>query len=123
MGSEADCRKRGDKLGRRNARLLTAFERYPPESFRFEILQWLAPGCSEQELRAAEQRHIDRLRAWQPARGFNMHPAVWQGDGPSQRAGRAYRAAITRKMLRDRQQAYQHQLQQYEVQQQRGAIR
>jgi hypothetical protein len=41
------------------------------------VLEKLLPGCSERELREAEQRHIDRLRSRTPELGFNMHPAIF----------------------------------------------
>jgi hypothetical protein len=94
VGSVSDYRNRAaNGIYRSNERLEAAFEQYPPESFVFEILERLSPGCSERELRKAEQRHINRLRSWKPESGFNMYPAIWQGDGPSQRAGRQFSAA------------------------------
>jgi hypothetical protein len=95
VGSVKDCRKRGDRgIQRTNARLLAAFEKYPPETFIYEVLEHLPRRCPESELRAAEQRHIDRLQTWAPEAGFNISPAIWKGDGPSQRAARQFRAAI-----------------------------
>jgi hypothetical protein len=64
-------------VARSNARLKAAFKQYPPETFTFEVLEQLPRGRSEQELRAREQHHIDRLRSWSPDFGFNMNPAVW----------------------------------------------
>jgi hypothetical protein len=55
----------------------------------------LPPGCSKRELREAEQRHIDRLSTWSPAAGFNITPAIWDRDGPVQRAGRQALAVLT----------------------------
>jgi hypothetical protein len=52
--------------------------------------------CSRPERLAAEQRHIDRLRSWHPDCGFNILPAVWDGDSPGQQAGRQWRAELTR---------------------------
>jgi hypothetical protein len=57
-------------------------------------LERLPPGCSRRTLREAEQRHIDRLRSWAPDLGFNIVPAVYEGDGPSQRTGRQFKAAV-----------------------------
>jgi hypothetical protein len=51
--------------------------RYPARMWRFELLERLPAGCSEQRLRGAEQRAIDRFRSWRPQYGFNMNPAVW----------------------------------------------
>jgi hypothetical protein len=92
-----NCLKRGDKgIARKNARLLIAYEQYPPETFTYEVLERLVPGCSERDLRKAEQRHIDRLRSWSLDTGFNMMPAIWEGDGPAQRAASQWRAELTR---------------------------
>jgi hypothetical protein len=79
VGGTSDRRSRANRgIGRFNARLAVAFEQYPPETWTYEILELLAPGCSEQELRAAEQRHIDRLRSCEPDAGFNIWPAHLQ---------------------------------------------
>lgn len=89
VGSVQDGRKRADEgIGRSNQRLEAAFTQYPPETWVYEVLEHLPPGCSEQTLREAEQRHIDRLRSWLPEFGFNIAPAVWDEDGPMQRAVR-----------------------------------
>jgi hypothetical protein len=93
VGAVCDSRKRGG-IQRSNPRLLAAFELHPPETWIFEVLERLPPGCSIQTLREAEQRHIDRLRSWLPEFGFNMAPAVWTADGPAQRAARQRAAAI-----------------------------
>jgi hypothetical protein len=94
VGSTKYSRERSSGgIQRSNPRLLAAFEQYPPETFVFEILERLPPDCGVWKLRKAEQRHINRLRSWKPEAGFNMHPAIWQGDGPSQRAGRQFSAA------------------------------
>jgi hypothetical protein len=62
VGSCSDSRGRADNgIQRKNQRLLEAFERHPPKTFTFEILERLPPGCTERRLRKAEQRHIDRL--------------------------------------------------------------
>jgi hypothetical protein len=42
----------------------------------------LQPGCDLVELRLAEQIHIDRLRSWDPACGFNMSPADCASASP-----------------------------------------
>jgi hypothetical protein len=98
VGSVADGRNRNGRGGisRANSRLLDAFEQYPPETWIYEILEQLPPGCSDQVIREAEQRHIDRLRSWDPAVGFNMHPAIWEGEGPAQQAARQWRVEINR---------------------------
>jgi predicted DNA-binding transcriptional regulator AlpA len=71
-----DCRKRGG-INRSNARLREAFALYPPETWTFEVLERLPPGCSTEALCEAEQHHIDRLRSQLPAFGFNMEHASW----------------------------------------------
>jgi len=48
-------------------------------------------ACRVEDLRSAEQRHIDRLGTWKARGGFNIHPAVWAGNGPAQKAGRRFR--------------------------------
>jgi hypothetical protein len=89
VGAVGDSRNRAkQKIARSNSRLLTAFEQYPPETWTYEVLERLPLGCSKRDLREAEQRHIDRLRSWAPDVGFNIVSAVWEGDGPAQRAGR-----------------------------------
>jgi hypothetical protein len=94
VGAVCDSRKReGYGIARANPRLLAAFELHPPETWTFEVLERLPPGCSIQTLREAEQHHIDCLRSWLPEFGFNMAPAVWTADGPAQRAGRQQTAA------------------------------
>jgi hypothetical protein len=74
-----------------NQRVRAAFARYPPDTWSFEILEWLPKECSKLKRLEAEQRHIDRLRSWSLEYGFNINPALWSGDGPSQRAGRIWR--------------------------------
>jgi hypothetical protein len=101
VGSSVNVLKRGDKgIGRKNPRLLAAFEQYPPETFTYEVLERLVPGCPVRDLREAEQRHIDLLRSWSPDAGFNMAPARWGEDGPAQRAARQWRADLMREQER-----------------------
>jgi hypothetical protein len=106
VGSVKDSRNRAAiGIYRSNERLEAAFEQYPPETFVFEILEQLQPGCTAQQLRKAEQRHINRLRSWKPEAGFNVYPAIWKGDGPSQRGGREFsraRIAVIHEDLRQR---------------------
>ena len=45
---------------------------------------------------------VPALRTWDPARGFNINPAVWAGDGPSQRAARRLSAERLR-LTKERQ--------------------
>jgi hypothetical protein len=81
VGAVADVRRREKEgVGRRNPRLVAAFEKYPPPTWTYEVLESLTPGCSKEELREAEQRHMERLRSLEPEHGFNINPAVWQGD-------------------------------------------
>jgi hypothetical protein len=105
VGAVGNCSGRGDSIQRSNARLLAAFELHPPETWTFEVLEQLPPGCSMQTRREAEQRHIERLRSWLPEFGFNMLPAAWSWDGPAQHAGRqqiltTFAAAQQKKNLR-----------------------
>jgi hypothetical protein len=103
VGAVADGRYRGDRgIARLNSLLLDAFEQYPPESWSYEVLERLTPGCSWRDRREAEQRHIDRLRSWDPAFGFNMQPATWEGEGPSQQAGRQWNRERLGEALRAR---------------------
>jgi hypothetical protein len=61
---------------RESAVLREAFKQYPPETWTYEILERLDPGCPEILLRVAEQLHINRLRTLDPKFGFNMNPAI-----------------------------------------------
>jgi len=86
VGSVKDCRKRADNgIQRSNSRLLAAFDQYPSETWTYGVLERLPPGCSERKLRRAEQRHIRRLRSWDPKYGFNIYPAVWNQRAVRQR--------------------------------------
>lgn len=76
VGSSCNITKRANYgIARLNVRLAAAFKQHSPETWTFEILESLTPGCSEQELRGAEQRHIDRLHSCEPDAGFNIVPA------------------------------------------------
>jgi hypothetical protein len=89
VGAVTDIRKREVRgIARSNPWLAAAFEQYPPDTFTYEILERLPPGCSRGQLREAEQRHIERLRSWAPESGFNICPATWNGDGPGELAAR-----------------------------------
>jgi hypothetical protein len=95
VGSQKDCRKRANEgIQRRNTRLLAAFEKHPPESFVYEVLESLPPGCSEMVLRKAEQKHINRLRSWDSQFGFNIVTAIKGGDGPAQHAALQFRRTL-----------------------------
>lgn len=63
------------RIARSNSRLASAFKQYPLERWTYEVLERLPRGCSKLDLRAAEQRHIDRLRSWAPDAGFNINVA------------------------------------------------
>lgn len=91
VANERDRAKYG--INRRNKLLDEAFERYPPEAWTYEVLERLWPGCSEQELRRAEQRHIDRLRTLDPEHGFNMDLARRRGHRRVFLYGQFYAAA------------------------------
>jgi hypothetical protein len=78
-------------LERSNSWLLEAFERHPPETWTYEVLEKLPYGCSKEEVLDAEQQHIERLGSWMKEHGFNVHPAVWEGNSPAISAGRARR--------------------------------
>jgi hypothetical protein len=62
-------------IQRNNPLLREAFTQYPSETWTYEILERLRPGCSEDELRVAENHHINRLRTLDPKYGFNIYPA------------------------------------------------
>lgn len=98
VGSVGDCRNRNDKgIQRRNSRLLAAFKQHPPESFVYEVLEILPPGCSERVRLRAEQKHMERLRSWSPEFGFNIFPASedW-ASAPAQHA----RSEFCREVMR-----------------------
>jgi hypothetical protein len=95
VGACPDHRTRNQNgIQRSNLWLLAAFEQHPPETWRYEVLERMRPGCSLQELREEEQHHIERLRSWDPRVGFNMTPAVWR-DGPMARAARRFMSERT----------------------------
>jgi hypothetical protein len=76
VGSRADCRRRerqGIQPG--NKRLAEALAIYPANTWTFELLQTLPAACLDEIRLRAEQHHIDRLRSWDPAHGFNLDPA------------------------------------------------
>jgi hypothetical protein len=76
VGSTYDLTARPKKgLARNNTHIKAAIEKYPPETWQFEVLEQFPAGCSERELRAAEQRHIKRLGTLDPECGFNIDPA------------------------------------------------
>jgi hypothetical protein len=104
VGAVANIEERNEGgICRLNPWLAAAFERHPPETFVFEVLERLTPGCTKRELRAAEQRHIERLRSWSPEAGFNFYPAVWGGDGVGQVAARKRRGEQVRAWREERQ--------------------
>jgi Zn finger protein HypA/HybF involved in hydrogenase expression len=79
-------RDRGNALARSNSRIVAALKIYPIKTWSYEVLQRLEPGCSELELRTAEQQHIERLKTWMPEYGLNIFPAVVTMASPEQRA-------------------------------------
>src|SRR6476620_9918210 len=94
VGAVSDIRRRADHgIQRSNTRLRLAFEQYPPETWRYEVLELLPPGCSKRKLHAAEQRHINRLHSCEPDSGFNVVPAYLL---PKQRRARYEAAALKR---------------------------
>jgi hypothetical protein len=66
-------------LKRDGYRIFEAEAQFPPNTWRFEVLELLPPECSKQELLEAEQRHMDRLGALNPEFGFNWAPAIRKG--------------------------------------------
>ena len=62
VGSCTEIDRHGRQgLGRSNSRMVEVFDRHPPETWKFDIMERLPPGCSKADRRAAEQRHIDRF--------------------------------------------------------------
>lgn len=101
VGSASDVRMRNrGGLSRSNSWIAEVVEKHPLETWTFEVLEELLPGCSKEALRRAEQRHIERFRSWDRQHGFNMHPAVWFGETPGILAARERRAEQTRQMIR-----------------------
>src|SRR5262249_54391981 len=81
VGSTHDLRTRAVKgLLRSNRRIKEVIEKYPPETWRFEVLELLPSRRPFHEAVEAEQRHIDRLGTLDPARGFNMVRAAAEFD-------------------------------------------
>jgi hypothetical protein len=62
-------------LSRSNRRIKAIIEKYPPETWRFEVLERLPSRRPFQEAVEAEQRHIERLGTLNPERGFNVYAA------------------------------------------------
>jgi group I intron endonuclease len=54
-----------------NPRLQRAWNKYGPDAFVFEILEIVE---SQDDLLAAEQAHLDRIRPYEPRRGYNICP-------------------------------------------------
>jgi hypothetical protein len=77
-------------LSRRNLLITAAADGYPLETWTFEALECLPAECSEQELREAEQRHIERLGTLDPSRGFNVTPAAPAGCRSQHQTARDY---------------------------------
>jgi hypothetical protein len=99
VGSRVNIRNRkqlGVHRPHANPRVLKALKRYPPETWIFEILERMPRGILLEDLLRAEQRHIERLRSWNPLFGFNIFPAIWENDTPGVRAGREYLRAAWR---------------------------
>jgi hypothetical protein len=81
VGSTHDLRKRPLKgLSRSNRRIKAVIEKFPPETWRFEVLELLPSRRPFHEAVEAEQRHIDRLGTLDPERGFNMVRAAAEFD-------------------------------------------
>jgi hypothetical protein len=86
VGSRMNTHNRHRQVIANNKRVRATLDRYPPETWTFEILEWLPrhdPFLRKQY--EAEQRHIDRLRTRSPEFGFNIFPAL-----PARHAGREY---------------------------------
>jgi hypothetical protein len=76
VGSRIDCRQMMG-IQPSNARLRAALDKYPSDTWAFEILeQWPPAGCPRLQLRAAEQRHMKRPRTLEVEYGFNIWPAT-----------------------------------------------
>ena len=101
VGHTANHHKRDRRgLERSNLWIDEALLTYPPETWTYEVLEKLPPGCSKKTLCHVEQQHIERLRSWMPEHGFNIHPAWWFGTTPGVLAGRVRSAEQTRKTMR-----------------------
>jgi hypothetical protein len=82
VGSVSDSRNRfNNGIARSNSRLIAAFAKYPPETWTYEILEELRPGCSVRELREAEQRYMELFASLVPEGGFNIHAALINAHG------------------------------------------
>jgi hypothetical protein len=87
VGSTQDLKVRKSiGLSRSNRRIKVAIEKYPPETWVFELLEPLPHRCSIEEALKAEQRHIDRLGTLNPERGFNVYAARSASYGMSHSA-------------------------------------
>jgi hypothetical protein len=86
VGSRCDIRFRTRYSIGNNQRLKRALTQYPAETWVYEVLQTFPSSISTQELRTAEQHHIERLRTWDPRHGFNVMPAARPVNGPFRKA-------------------------------------
>ena len=76
VGSTPNHRTRNNRgIARTNRWLVEVFGRHLPDTWVYEVLETLPPGCSKTMMEAAEQRHIDRLDTTDPAHGFNVRRA------------------------------------------------
>jgi hypothetical protein len=101
VGSRADCRRRKrEGVWPNNDRLRAALAIYPADTWTFEILQVLPAGCSNQVRLRAEQQHIDRLRSWNPAHGFNIIPADCDVASPACREANRRRMSVMNAAIR-----------------------
>ena len=108
VGSVQDGRRRNAYgICRSNAWLEEAFRQYPPETFTYEELEWLPPGCAEEKLRAAEQRYINRFHSWAREFGFNILPAKWKGNSLGQRVARQRASLRTKRQLAEQRLKWQ----------------
>jgi hypothetical protein len=77
VGSRYDCREREEKgVSTSNTRLRAALEQYPADTWSYEVLQELPPGCPKRERLILEQFYIDRRATMDSAYGFNMLRAI-----------------------------------------------
>src|SRR5262249_28690167 len=64
-----------------NKRLQSILVKYPSEMWTFEIIELIPWRMYTRPLGNTyerEQYHIERLRSWDPAHGFNMEAACWR---------------------------------------------
>ena len=77
VGSVSDISKRNQRgLERSNPWIDEALLTYPSETWVYEVLENLPPGCSKETMFHAERKYMEQFRSWMKEHGFNMQRLV-----------------------------------------------